>query len=133
MKKKLPQPNTIQKNITGGAFLSIGFEFVAVFLMSTGLGWLYDNYVSNHKELGIGLLIGLFIGFAGALWHIMNRTKELSKVKEREEPQQSTTTHKTASLSDTETAHIQQLHAGIEELSEKLEATVEAAKDKPVP
>ena len=66
----------------GYAFLGIGFEFIFVFLAFTAAGWLCDLYVPwDSGQAGGGILVGLFLGLFGGLWHLYRRSQELQSTQ----------------------------------------------------
>ena len=109
------------------AFISIGFEFCVIFLLCLYLGSLYDTHISTAAHTSLGLLCGLFCGFAAALWHVYQRVQSLQKTN----PASNNVSHggqkskyTSAELSESEKARIQQLDTEIENLSAKMRATI---------
>ena len=106
------------------AFLSLGFEFIFVFMAFALLGWLHDIYAPwASSQAGLGLLVGLFLGFFGALWHLYRRSQDIQQVQEQ---------GKKASLGENtkqealKTENIKEFSQDIEELRKRLEKELDS-------
>jgi F0F1-type ATP synthase assembly protein I len=64
--------NIAPKPDPGYHFASAGVEFGVILLVFTGLGYLADVHLGT---LPIGLLVGLGVGFAGALWRLVRKVR----------------------------------------------------------
>lgn len=63
------------------AYVSLGFEFLAAFGMFSLGGWALDMWLGS---LPIFLIVGLFAGFGGGLWHILRRSAALGSAYEEQ-------------------------------------------------
>ena len=64
---------------TGMAYMGLGFEFLAVFLMFSGGGFGLDAWIAGKAAPGAFFIIGLFLGFAAGLWHLIRRANQLAE------------------------------------------------------
>jgi F0F1-type ATP synthase assembly protein I len=64
--------NTAPKPDPGYQFASAGVEFGVILLVFTALGYLVDVHLGS---LPVGLLVGLGVGFAGALWRLVRKVR----------------------------------------------------------
>lgn len=67
--------------VSAYAYVSLGFEFLAAFAMFSLGGWGLDAWLGT---LPIFLIVGLFAGFAGGLWHILRRSAALGSAYEEQ-------------------------------------------------
>lgn len=117
-----------EQRVTGTmAYLSLGFEFLGAFLMFAGFGYFLDYMLTESGRPGFGLIIGLFLGFGGGIWHLIRRTNELQAweeayAAERREAEQAGTITPT-----TEDIHIrmQRVQRGVDSVHRKLGAALD--------
>ncbi len=67
--------------VSAYAYVSLGFEFLAAFAMFSLAGWGLDAWLDT---LPVFLIIGLFSGFAGGIWHILRRSTALGAAYEEQ-------------------------------------------------
>lgn len=70
---------------TGMAYMGLGFEFLAVFLILGGAGFGLDAWIAGKVAPGLFFILGLFLGFAAGLWHLIRRANELAEITDRME------------------------------------------------
>ena len=105
--------------------LSIGFEFIFVFMSLTALGWLYDLYAPcSFSQASGGTLVGLFLGFFGSLWHLLRRSQEFQLLQKQEEGASSPQAGAKQEISKSEKR--KELSQDIEDLRKKLEQELDS-------
>ncbi len=121
-------PVPYKKSVTPYAFLSVGFEFIIIFLFFCGIGFAgdtYSFYYWNWHTKPLGLLVGLFFGFIAGTWHIYHRCQDLNARLQKEEQ----IANKEQKVRPSNTEHIKNLSAEIETIRKKLDQTLPKKDD----
>ncbi len=114
---------TKEKIVSAYTFLSVGFEFLAIFLFCCGIGWLGDIYLGSGRPF-IGLLIGLFTGFAASSWHLYRRVQELQN-SSLYQSQKSSGQKRESNEGEQEKDKIRRIRKGINKVHQQIKAVVE--------
>lgn len=78
--KSLAAPKKNSTDLAGPMqYLGLGFEFLGAFLMCAGAGYLVDRYLTESGRPGLFLIVGVFLGFAAGLWHLIRRTSDIGE------------------------------------------------------
>ncbi|MEQ9365899.1 MAG: AtpZ/AtpI family protein [Leptospirales bacterium] len=112
------------------AYLSLGFEFLGAFLMLAGAGYGFDYLLSDSGRPGFGMIVGLFLGFAGGTWHLVRRSNELQELEEKYAADRRAAEESGVITSTTEDIHarVERVQRGVDDVHRKLGA----ALDRPV-